>query len=196
MCQVKLNGLHCISKWFWFVFENRMGSFFWRCWFFGEDYRETIWNFWFSEYERKPCQNYRILASIPMLRYETMWSVYRGFWTALIVLAITASLVGVFLLVCGVPFVNARFYKVGGGFLMAAGCLFTLLIFMFVVWKEFAADLRKYILLERSERCPDDTPLTIYYGWSFMFATAGIPLVLLSGLLFYLVGHSILKELE
>uniref|UniRef100_A0A670Y3X0 Uncharacterized protein n=1 Tax=Pseudonaja textilis TaxID=8673 RepID=A0A670Y3X0_PSETE len=95
-------------------------GFFWRCWFFGEDYRETIWNFWFSEYERKPCQNYRILASIPMLRYETMWSVYRGFWTALIVLAITASLVGVFLLVCGVPFVNARFYKVGGGFLMAA----------------------------------------------------------------------------
>ncbi|KAG8144454.1 hypothetical protein E2320_012964, partial [Naja naja] len=30
-------------------------------------------------------------------------AVYRGFWTALIVLAITASLVGVFLLVCGVP---------------------------------------------------------------------------------------------
>uniref|UniRef100_A0A2D4KU70 Uncharacterized protein n=1 Tax=Micrurus paraensis TaxID=1970185 RepID=A0A2D4KU70_9SAUR len=111
-------------------------------------------------------------------------------------MAITASLVGVFLLVCGVPFVNARLYKVGGGFLMAAGCLFALLIFMFVVWKELAADLRKYVLLERSERCPDDTPLTIYYGWSFMFATAGIPLVLLSGLLFYLVGHGILKELE
>ncbi|KAJ6663204.1 hypothetical protein lerEdw1_010340 [Lerista edwardsae] len=24
-------------------------GFFWRCWFFGEDYKETIWNFWFSE---------------------------------------------------------------------------------------------------------------------------------------------------
>ncbi|XP_026530387.1 transmembrane protein 182-like [Notechis scutatus] len=177
-------------------------GFFWRCWFFGEDYRETIWNFWFtSQAHPKHCMN-AYLFPMPIVygphphpSYDTT-AVYRGFWTVLIVLAITASLVGVFLLVCGVPFVNARFYKVGGGFLMAAGCLFTLLIFMFVVWKEFAADLRKYILLERSERCPDDTPLTIYYGWSFMFATAGIPLVLLSGLLFYLVGHSILKELE
>uniref|UniRef100_A0A8C7E7B8 Transmembrane protein 182 n=1 Tax=Naja naja TaxID=35670 RepID=A0A8C7E7B8_NAJNA len=171
-------------------------GFFWRCWFFGEDYKETIWNFWFSEYERKQ-QNYHILARYPCFATKLL---YRGFWTALIVLAITASLVGVFLLVCGVPLLFSSLSFFFSFFLSFSfcrtGCLFTLLIFMFVVWKEIAADLRKYVLLERSERCPDDTPLTIYYGWSFMFATAGIPLVLLSGLLFYLVGHSILKELE
>ncbi|XP_015682020.1 transmembrane protein 182 isoform X2 [Protobothrops mucrosquamatus] len=132
-------------------------GFFWRCWFFGEDYKETIWNFWFtSQAHPKHCMN-AYLFPMPIVfgphphpSYDAT-AVYRGFWTALIVLAITASLVGVFLLVCGVPFVNARFYKVGGGFLIAAGSLFTVLIFMFVVWKEFAVDLRKYILLERSE---------------------------------------------
>ncbi|KAH0630962.1 hypothetical protein JD844_004376 [Phrynosoma platyrhinos] len=79
--------------------------------------------------------------------------------------------------------------------LFQTGGLFALLIFMFVMWKEFAADLPKYILLERSERCLDDTPVNVYYGWSFMFAAAGVPLVFLSGLLFYLVGYSILKEM-
>lgn len=67
---------------------------------------------------------------------------------------------------------------------------------MFAMWKEFAADLPKYILLERSERCLDDTPVNVYYGWSFMFAAAGVPLVFISGILFYLVGYSIPKELE
>ncbi|RLW02580.1 hypothetical protein DV515_00007225 [Chloebia gouldiae] len=64
--------------------------------------------------------------------------------------------------------------------------LFLLLVFLFVMWKEFAADFQKYILLERSERCLDDVPVHVYYGWSFMFAAAGVPLVLLSGLLFFL----------
>lgn len=50
-------------------------------------------------------------------------TVYRGFWTAFIVLAVAISLVGGFLLVCGVPFVHAKFYKVGGGFLLVAGKL-------------------------------------------------------------------------
>lgn len=48
-------------------------------------------------------------------------AVYRGFWTAFIILAVTAGLVGGLLLVCGVPFVSARSYKVGGGFLIASG---------------------------------------------------------------------------
>lgn len=65
-----------------------------------------------------------------------------------------------------------------------------------MIWKEFAADLAKYILLERGDRCEDEIPVKVYYGWSFIFAAAGAPLVLLSGLLFYLVGYSILKELE
>uniref|UniRef100_A0ACB8FYC7 Uncharacterized protein n=1 Tax=Sphaerodactylus townsendi TaxID=933632 RepID=A0ACB8FYC7_9SAUR len=135
------------------------------------------------------------LGPYPHPSYDAT-AVYRGFWTAFIVLAVTSSLVGGFLLVCGVPFVNARFYKVGGGFLLTAGILFALLIFLFVMWKEFAADLAKYILLERSDRCEDEIPVKVYYGWSFIFAAAGVPLVLLSGLLFYLVGYSILKELE
>ena len=65
-----------------------------------------------------------------------------------------------------------------------------------MIWKEFAADFQKYILLERSEKCMDDVPVHVYYGWSFMFAAAGVPLVLLSGLLFYLIGRDIMKSLE
>lgn len=76
------------------------------------------------------------------------------------------------------------------------GGLFLLLIFLFVIWKEFAADFQKYILLERSEKCLDDVPVHVRYGWSFMFAAAGVPLVLLSGLLFYLIGRDIMKSLE
>ncbi|XP_039225992.1 transmembrane protein 182-like isoform X2 [Crotalus tigris] len=131
-------------------------GFFWRCWFFGEDYKATIWNFWFtSQAHPKHCMN-AYLFPMPIVSGPHPHPSYDA----------------------------------------TAGSLFTVLVFMFVVWKEFAADLRKYILLERSERCPDDTPLSVYYGWSFMFVAAGIPLVLSSGLLFYLVGHTILKELE
>lgn len=64
------------------------------------------------------------------------------------------------------------------------------------MWKEFVADFQKYILLERSENCLEETPVRVYYGWSFMFAAAGVPLVLLSGLLFFLVGRDIMKSLE
>ncbi|GAB0194835.1 transmembrane protein 182-like [Grus japonensis] len=144
-------------------------GFFWRCWFFGKGHPETIWTFWYM---------------------------YRGFWTAFIMLAVAAGLVGGLLLVCGVPFVSPRSYKVGGGFLLASGALFLLLIFLFVMWKEFAADFQKYILLERSEMCTDDVPVHVYYGWSFMFAAAGVPLALLSGLLFYLIGRDIMESLE
>ncbi|KAI1234906.1 hypothetical protein IHE44_0003292, partial [Lamprotornis superbus] len=123
-------------------------------------------------------------------------AVYRGFWTAFILLAVAAGLVGGFLLVCGVPFSSPHSYKAGGGFLLLSGGLFLLLVFLFVMWKEFAADFQKYILLERSERCLDDVPVHVYYGWSFMFAAAGVPLVLLSGLLFFLVGRDIMDSLQ
>lgn len=36
-------------------------------------------------------------------------------------LAVAAGLVGGLLLVCGVPFVSPRSYKVGGGFLLVSG---------------------------------------------------------------------------
>ncbi|OWK51550.1 Transmembrane protein 182 [Lonchura striata] len=135
------------------------------------------------------------VGPFPHPSYDTT-AVYRGFWTAFILLAVAAGLVGGLLLVCGVPFSSPHSYKVGGGFLLLSGGLFLLLVFLFVMWKEFAADFQKYILLERSERCLDDVPVHVYYGWSFMFAAAGVPLVLLSGLLFFLVGRDIMDSLQ
>ncbi|NXK44390.1 TM182 protein, partial [Chauna torquata] len=171
-------------------------GFFWRCWFFGEGQPETIWTFWYSDQAHpKHCMHGYLfpmpiaLGPFPHPSYDTT-AVYRGFWTAFIMLAVAGGLVGGLLLVCGMPFVSARSYKVGGGFLLASG-LFLLLIFLFVMWKEFVADFQKYILLERSEKCLEEVPVHVYYGWSFMFAAAGVPLVLLSGLLFFLIGRDI-----
>ncbi|NXS78628.1 TM182 protein, partial [Erpornis zantholeuca] len=172
-------------------------GFFWRCWFFGEGHPKTIWSFWYtSQAHPKFCMHGYLfpmpiaLGPFPHPSYDTT-AVYRGFWTAFILLAVAAGLVGGLLLVCGVPFASPRSYKVGGGFLLLSGGLFLLLVFLFVMWKEFAADFQKYILLERSEQCLDAVPVHVYYGWSFMFAAAGVPLVLLSGLLFFLVGRDI-----
>ncbi|XP_069068688.1 transmembrane protein 182-like [Pleurodeles waltl] len=174
-------------------------GFFWRCWFNGDDYQKTVWNFWFTNQAHpKHCiQGYLFpmpIASgpVPHPSYDAT-AVYRGFWTAFIVLAVAACLVGGLLLVCAVPFVSARFYKVAAGFLITSGILFTALVILFVIWKEVAADLQKYILLERNEHCVDSAHVAVYYGWSFMFAAAGIPLVLLSGLLFFFIGKSILN---
>ncbi len=48
-------------------------------------------------------------------------AVFRGFWTVLIILGLVAALTGGFLLVCGVPFISHKLYKLGGAFLIAAG---------------------------------------------------------------------------
>uniref|UniRef100_H3AGK5 Uncharacterized protein n=1 Tax=Latimeria chalumnae TaxID=7897 RepID=H3AGK5_LATCH len=171
-------------------------GFFWRCWFNEDKSQDNIWNFWFTnQAPTKYCIHGYLFpmpiatGPVPHPSYDAT-AVYRGFWTAFIVLAIAASLVGGLLLVCAVPFVSAKLYKVGGGFLLTAGGLFLLLVFLFVMWKEFAANLDKYVLLERSERC-SGVPVNVQYGWSFMFAAAGVPLDLLSGLLFYFIGRSI-----
>ncbi|KFP16840.1 Transmembrane protein 182, partial [Egretta garzetta] len=155
-------------------------GFFWRCWFFGEGHPETIWTFWYtSQAHPKFCMHGYLfpmpiaLGPFPHPSYDTT-AVYRGFWTAFIMLHAGAG---------------EAAGEVGG-----SGGLFLLLIFLFVMWKEFAADFQKYILLERSEKCMDDVPVHVYYGWSFMFAAAGVPLVLLSGLLFYLIGRDIMKS--
>ncbi|XP_078544627.1 transmembrane protein 182-like isoform X2 [Lissotriton helveticus] len=129
-------------------------GFFWRCWFNGENYQKTVWNFWFTNQAHpKHCiQGY--LFPMP---------------------------------IASGPVPHPSYDATAGG-------LFTALVILFVIWKEVAADLQKYILLERNERCVDDAHLTVYYGWSFMFAAAGIPLVLLSGLLFFFIGKSILNS--
>ncbi|XP_073454197.1 transmembrane protein 182-like [Aquarana catesbeiana] len=175
-------------------------GFFWRCWFNGEEFQETIWNFWFtSQAHPKHCIEGYLFpmpiaqGPVPHPSYDPT-AVYRGFWTAFIVLAVAASLVGGLLLVCAVPFAAVQLYKVGGGFFITSGVLLALLIALFALWKEFAADLERYILLERAELCAPDSHVRVYYGWSFMFATAGTPLVLLSGLLFLCVGRSVHVE--
>ncbi|XP_040298696.1 transmembrane protein 182-like [Bufo bufo] len=172
-------------------------GFFWRCWFSGEDFEETIWNFWYTNQAHpKHCiQGYLFpmpiaTGPVPHPSYDPT-AVYRGFWTALIFVGIASSVVGGLLLVCAVPFAEAGLYRIGGGFLITAGVLLACLIALFAVWKEFAVDLEKYILLERSQSCPPDSHVHIYYGWSFIFAAAGVPLVLLSGVLFHCISRSL-----
>ncbi|XP_076203173.1 transmembrane protein 182-like isoform X2 [Aptenodytes patagonicus] len=101
-------------------------GFFWRCWFFGKGHLETIWTFWYtSQAHPKFCMHGYLfpmpiaLGPFPHPSYDTT-AVYRGFWTAFIMLAIAAGLVGGLLLVCSVPFVSPGSYKVGGGFLLAS----------------------------------------------------------------------------
>lgn len=48
-------------------------------------------------------------------------AVFRGFWTLLIILGLVSAMTGGFLLVCGVPFVSHKLYKLGGAFLIGAG---------------------------------------------------------------------------
>lgn len=49
------------------------------------------------------------------------FTVFRGFWTVLMILGLVATLTGGFLLVCGVPFISHKLCKLGGAFLIAAG---------------------------------------------------------------------------
>nr|XP_015207285.1 PREDICTED: transmembrane protein 182-like isoform X2 [Lepisosteus oculatus] len=74
-----------------------------------------------------------------------------------------------------------------------AGSLFLVLLSLFALWKELVADVPRYILLERSEGCPAARVIA-HYGWSFLFAAAGIPLVLLAGLLFFFIGRHIQRN--
>ncbi|XP_047013003.1 transmembrane protein 182 isoform X2 [Ictalurus punctatus] len=119
--------------------------------------------------------------------------IFRGFWTVLIILAVVASVTGGFLLVCAVPFISQKLYRVGGAFLITAGCLFLVLVGLFILWKELV-DVRQYILQERGRACPD-AHLEAQYGWSFIVAVAGIPLILLSGLLFYCIGRYLQRDI-
>uniref|UniRef100_A0A8C5TKD1 Transmembrane protein 182 n=1 Tax=Malurus cyaneus samueli TaxID=2593467 RepID=A0A8C5TKD1_9PASS len=101
-------------------------GFFWRCWFFGEGHPATIWTFWYSEYGATTPNPQHSLTfeespfPCPFTDFAPV-AVYRGFWTAFILLAVAAGLVGGLLLVCGVPFASPRSYKVGGGFLLLSG---------------------------------------------------------------------------
>ncbi|KAL6479671.1 hypothetical protein MHYP_G00107040 [Metynnis hypsauchen] len=173
-------------------------GFFWRCLFQSDPSLHVVWAVLFTNQPRsKTCVHGYLfplpvaIGPVPHPIYDAT-AVFRGFWTMLIILAIAASVTGGFLLVCAVPFVSHKLYKAGGAFFITAACLFLVLVGLFILWKELV-DVRRYILQERGEACPD-AHLEAHYGWSFMVAVAGIPLVILSGLLFFCIGKHIQKH--
>ncbi|XP_075999591.1 transmembrane protein 182-like [Genypterus blacodes] len=173
-------------------------GFFWRCVFQVEPAAHAVVATLFTNQpESKVCIHGYLfplpvaLGQVPHPNYDAT-AVFRGFWTLLIVLGLVSALTGGFLLLCGVPFVSHKLYRVGGAFLIAAGCLFLLLLLLYVLWMELV-DVRSYVLQERGEDCPG-AQLSVHYGWSFMVAAAGVPLELLAGLLFVLVGRALLAS--
>ncbi|XP_066504676.1 transmembrane protein 182-like [Hoplias malabaricus] len=173
-------------------------GFFWRCMFPSDPSLHIVWAVLFTNQPRtKDCIHGYLfplpvaIGPVPHPIYDAT-AVFRGFWTMLIILAIAASVAGGFLLVCAVPFVSHRLYRAGGAFFITAACLFLALVGLFVLWKELV-DVRRYILQEREKDCAH-AQLEAHYGWSFIVAVAGIPLVLLAGLLFFCIGKHLQKH--
>uniref|UniRef100_A0A8C2WBZ4 Transmembrane protein 182 n=1 Tax=Cyclopterus lumpus TaxID=8103 RepID=A0A8C2WBZ4_CYCLU len=129
------------------------------------------------------------LGPVPHPSYDATAGMFRGFWTVLIVLGLVAALTGGFLLVCGVPFSSHKLHTLGGAFLIAAACLFLFVLLLFVLWME-VMDVERYVLQERGEACPQ-AQVSVLYGLSFMVAAAGVPLELVSGMVFMLVGRAL-----
>ncbi|KAB5571125.1 hypothetical protein PHYPO_G00221410 [Pangasianodon hypophthalmus] len=174
-------------------------GFFWRCLFQSDPTQHVLLAVLFTNQPRlKVCIHGYLfplpvaVGPVPHHIYDAT-AVFRGFWTLLIILAIVASVTGGFLLVCAVPFISHKLYRAGGAFLITAACLFLVLVGLFILWKELV-DVRQYILQERGSICPD-ARLEAQYGWSFIVAVAGIPLILLSGLLFYCIGRHLQKHI-
>uniref|UniRef100_A0A3Q2PKV4 Transmembrane protein 182-like n=1 Tax=Fundulus heteroclitus TaxID=8078 RepID=A0A3Q2PKV4_FUNHE len=177
-------------------------GFFWRCMFAVEPSTEAVLATFFSMFrnvssadaEFKVCVHGYLfplpvaLGEVPDPIYDAT-AVFRGFWTVLILAGLLSALTGGLLLVCGVPFISNKLYKLGGAFLIAAAFLFLFTVLLFVLWME-VVDVKRYVLQERGQACLD-AQVSILYGLSFMVAVAGIPLEVLSGLLFMLVGRAL-----
>lgn len=72
------------------------------------------------------------------------------------------------------------------------GALFSLILSLFVLWKEYAVDFPKYISIERSNKCvPENVLIDVKYGWSFIFAAFGTPFVCISGIIFHFIGRQL-----
>lgn len=170
-------------------------GFFWRCAFqvdlTAEPHLSTLFT---NQPESKLCIHGYLfplpvaLWPVPHPMYDAT-AVFRGFWTVLIILALLCALIGGLLLVCGVPFYSHRLYRVGGALLIAAACLFLFVLLLYVMWIELV-DVRRYILQENGETCPE-AYVTVLYGLSFMVAAAGVPLVLISGIIFMFVARAL-----
>lgn len=170
-------------------------GFFWRCVFQVDPTAHAVLATLFTNQpESKVCIHGYLfplpvaLGQVPHPSYDAT-AVFRGFWTVLIILGLVLALTGGFLLVCGVPFISHKLYKLGGAFLIAAACLFLAVLLLYVLWMELV-DVRRYILQERGEACPS-AHVSVLYGLSFMVAAAGVPLELVSGLVFMLVGRAL-----
>ncbi|XP_077199695.1 transmembrane protein 182 isoform X2 [Paroedura picta] len=139
-------------------------GFFWRCWFAGsiDENTNSIWKFWY---------------------------IYRGFWSVLLLLGVVTAIFASFFIICAAPFGSHVLYKVGGGFFISAGILFTMVVVMYVIWLQAMADLDNYVTTRKTD-CPDFA-IYIRYGWSFILAPVGIFFAMFSGMLFLLVGRTI-----
>uniref|UniRef100_A0A8C2WFK9 Transmembrane protein 182 n=1 Tax=Cyclopterus lumpus TaxID=8103 RepID=A0A8C2WFK9_CYCLU len=159
-------------------------GFFWRCGFQVEPTAHatlaTLFSMLFLNMSNYNCSGGDLFVWL---------AVFRGFWTVLIVLGLVAALTGGFLLVCGVPFSSHKLHTLGGAFLIAAACLFLFVLLLFVLWME-VMDVERYVLQERGEACPQ-AQVSVLYGLSFMVAAAGVPLELVSGMVFMLVGRAL-----
>ncbi|XP_061582359.1 transmembrane protein 182-like [Cololabis saira] len=172
-------------------------GFFWRCVFPMQPATHTVLATLFTNQpDSKMCIHGYLfplpvaLGQVPHPTYDTT-AVFRGFWTVLIIFGLVSALTGGSFLVCGVPFMSHKLYKLGGVFLIAAACLFLFTLLLYVLWME-VVDVPRYILQELGESCPD-ARVSVFYGLSFMVAAAGVPLELVSGLVFLLVSHALLR---
>ncbi|KAL6117959.1 uncharacterized protein ACO6RY_15646 [Pungitius sinensis] len=170
-------------------------GFLWRCAFQVEPTAHaTLATLFTNQPESKVCIHGYLfplpvaMGRVPHPSYDAA-AVFRGFWTVLMILGLVAALTGDFLLVCGVPFASRKLYKLGGAFLIAAACLFLFTLLLYVLWME-AMDVKRYVLQERGEGC-HHPQVSVLYGLSFMVAAAGVPLELLSGMVFMLVGRAL-----
>lgn len=68
-------------------------------------------------------------------------------------------------------------------------CSFLVTLLLYVLWME-AVDVERYVLQERAKECPH-AQVSVLYGLSFVVAAAGVPLELVSGMLFMLVGRAL-----
>ncbi|XP_034275705.1 transmembrane protein 182 isoform X1 [Pantherophis guttatus] len=172
-------------------------GFFWRCWFDGkiDENPSSMLKFWYTNQSPSKNCTHAYLSPFPFLRdshNSTTYNsaiIYRGFWSIFMLLGVVTVVVASFFIICAAPFGSHILYKIGGGFFIAAGILFSLVVVLYVIWVQAVADLKNY----EAQKKIDCSSYSIFvrYGWSFILAPVGIFFVIFSGMLFLLVGRTI-----
>ncbi|XP_063161005.1 transmembrane protein 182 [Candoia aspera] len=172
-------------------------GFFWRCWFDGkvDENPSSMLKFWYTNQSPSKNCTHAYLSPFPFLRDDrnsTTYNsaiIYRGFWSIFMLLGVVTVVVASFFIICAAPFGSHILYKIGGGFFIAAGILFSLVVVLYVIWVQAMADLKTY----EAQKKTDCSSYSIYvhYGWSFILAPVGIFFAMFSGMLFLLVGRTI-----